>query len=176
MNTKLFALCYCTVVLQHHFTFCIIAVKVGVGEELFNTVFLKFFKTLYHCRGMLFEILCWPQRVSPSVSYGWGLKTFLTSSHVILMLLIQNLHIENCQSVWILFFFQQFTQLLLIFFPKLSLNTCLIVFCDSSTLTFHLFSSCSTLLCSFCKIPSYEHSIVVLKNSSSTTKINYLSH
>lgn len=35
-------------------------------------------------------------------------------------------------------------------------NTCLIVLCDSSTLTFHLFSSCSTLLCSFCKIPSYR--------------------
>lgn len=35
-----------------------------------------------------------------------------------------------------------------------SLNTCLIVLRDSSALIFHLLSSCSTLRCSFCKIPS----------------------
>lgn len=61
------------------------------------------FKTVYHCRGCSLK-LPWPHRVSPSVSYRWGLKAFLTSSHVILTLLIQNPHIENCQSVW--FYFQ----------------------------------------------------------------------
>lgn len=50
VNTKLFALCYPIVVLQHRFTFCIIAGRGGGGGAgLFKTVFLKLFKTLYHC-------------------------------------------------------------------------------------------------------------------------------